>query len=132
MDNRCGGQKTIRDENEVECLAVSGCNVAASLLESQPILVIKYVPNKLGQVIVASILTDLTRSKSELIAENMFLRQQLIVLERQVTRPRLKQRDRQILVILASRIRGWKEALVIVKPDTCMVEKLPERVFPPI
>jgi len=48
----------------------------------------------------------------------MFLRQQLIVLERQVTRPPLQQRDRQILVILASRIQGWKEALVIVKPDT--------------
>ena len=67
---------------------------------------------------VVSTLTDMTRSKSDLIAENMFLRQQLIVLEGEVTRPRLKQRDRQILVILASRIRGWKEALVIVKPDT--------------
>ena len=67
---------------------------------------------------VASTLTDLTRSKSELIAENMFPRQQLIVLERQSTRPRPTQRDRQILVLLASRIRGWKEALVIVTPDT--------------
>ena len=67
---------------------------------------------------VASTLTDRTRSKSELIAENMFLRQQLIVLERQVARPQLKPRDRQILVLLASRIRGWKQALVIVKPDT--------------
>jgi len=103
-------------------------------------LILKYVQRKLGQVIqqgvtwlevqfkqwtqptkttqVAGILSDLTRSKSDLIAENMFLRQQLIVLERQVARPRLKPRDRQILVVLASRIQGWKQALVIVKPDT--------------
>ncbi len=63
-------------------------------------------------------LTDLKRSKRELIAENMFLRQQLIMLERQVTRPKVMQRDRQILVLLASRIQSWREALIIVKPDT--------------
>ena len=34
-----------------------------------------------------STVADLKRSKPELIAENMFLRQQLIVLERQVVRP---------------------------------------------
>jgi hypothetical protein len=61
---------------------------------------------------------DLKRSKRELIAENMFLRQQLIVLERQVSRPRVTQRDRQILVLLASRIKGWREALIVVKPET--------------
>jgi hypothetical protein len=36
-------------------------------------------PTEISQV--ASTLTELTRSISELIAENMFLRQQLIVLE---------------------------------------------------
>jgi len=46
------------------------------------------------------------------------LRQQLIVLERQVNRPKLTQRDRQVLVLLASRIKGWKKALIVVKPDT--------------
>jgi hypothetical protein len=63
-------------------------------------------------------LADLKRNKRELITENMFLRQQLIVLERQVSRPQFTQRDRQILVLLASRITGWREALIIVKPDT--------------
>ena len=47
---------------------------------------------------VIGTLADLKRSKSELIAENMCLRQQLIVLERQVSRPQMTQRDRQILV----------------------------------
>jgi hypothetical protein len=67
---------------------------------------------------VIGTLADLRRSKRELIAENMFLRQQLIVLERQVSRPKITQRDRQILVLLASRIKGWREALIVVKPET--------------
>ena len=63
-------------------------------------------------------LADLKRRRRELIAENMFLRQQLIVLERQMVRPKMTQRDRQVLVLLASWIKGWKEALIVVKPDT--------------
>ncbi len=43
---------------------------------------------------------------------------QLIMLERQVVRSKLTQRDRQVLVLLASLIKGWKEALIVVKPDT--------------
>lgn len=67
---------------------------------------------------VMGTLADLKRNKRELIAENMFLRQQLVVLERQVVRPKVTQRDRQVLVLLASQIKGWKEALILVKPDT--------------
>ena len=63
---------------------------------------------------------DLTRSKSELVAENALLRQQLIVLKRQTTRPELTQRDRLLLVLLARLVRGWKEALHIVQPDTLL------------
>jgi transposase InsO family protein len=69
---------------------------------------------------VMGIVSDLKRSKRELIAENMFLRQQLIVLERQVVRPQLTQHDRRMLVLLASWIQGWREALVVVKPDTLL------------
>jgi hypothetical protein len=61
---------------------------------------------------------DLKRSKSELVAENALLRQQLIVLKRQTKRPELTQRDRLLLVLLARLTRGWKEALLIVQPDT--------------
>lgn len=73
-------------------------------------------PAKTNQV--TATLADLTRCKGELMAENVFLRQQLIVLERQVARPQLRQRDRQVLVVLASRLRTWREALIVVKPDT--------------
>jgi hypothetical protein len=55
-----------------------------------------------------------------LIAENAFLRQQVIVLKRQTSRPRLTQQDRRLLVLLASKVRGWKDALLLVKPDTLL------------
>ncbi len=46
---------------------------------------------------------DLTRCKSELVLENALLRQQLIVLERQIKRPQLNWRDRALIVFLASK-----------------------------
>ena len=73
-------------------------------------------PARINQVL--STVADLSRSKAELIAENMFLRQQVIVLERQVARPQLRPRDRQILVLLASWLPGWRDVLTIVKPNT--------------
>ena len=63
-------------------------------------------------------LIDVTRKKRELIAENALLRQQLMIFKRQTKRPKLTQKDRCLLVLLASRVRGWKEALIGVKPET--------------
>lgn len=63
---------------------------------------------------------DLTRSKPELILENMLLRQQLIVLKRQGKRPALSWRDRMLFVLLASKLTTWKRALVIVQPETLL------------
>jgi putative transposase len=63
---------------------------------------------------------DLTRSKQELVLENMLLRQQLIVLNRQVKRPQLTWRDRTFFVLLSSKLRTWKQALVIVQPETVL------------
>ena len=63
---------------------------------------------------------DLTRSKSELMLENALLRQQLIVLQRQVKRPKLTWRDRALFVLLASKLRSWKETLLIAQPDTLL------------
>jgi putative transposase len=65
-------------------------------------------------------LTDLGRSKSELIAENALLRQQLIILRRQVKRPTFTRTDRMLLVLLARLVRSWQQALVIVQPDTLL------------
>ncbi len=65
-------------------------------------------------------LTDLVRSKSELVAENALLRQQLIILRRQVNRPACTRTDRMLLVLLARMVRTWKQALVIVQPETLL------------
>ena len=50
---------------------------------------------------------DLTRSKTELIAENAFLRQQLIILQRQSKRPKLGNRDWIKLLLLARATPYW-------------------------
>ena len=59
---------------------------------------------------------DMARSKSELVLENALPRQQLSVLQRQVQRPKLSWRDRALIVLLASKLRSWRQTLVIVQP----------------
>jgi putative transposase len=63
---------------------------------------------------------DLGRSKSELMAENALLRHQLVILKRQVKRPACTKADRLLLVLLARMVRTWKQALVIVQPETLL------------
>jgi putative transposase len=70
--------------------------------------------------LVSGAVADATRSKSELMLENALLRQQVIVLDRQVKRPVLSWRERGIMVVLASQLRHWKSALIIVQPDTLL------------
>ena len=45
--------------------------------------------------------TDLFRSKSQVVAENALLRQQLLILRKQVKRPACTRADRMVLVLLA-------------------------------
>ena len=68
--------------------------------------------------LVVDALADLPRDKRTLIAENALLRHQLVILRRGVTRPRCTPTDRALLVLRASRVRTWRQALVIVQPDT--------------
>jgi len=68
--------------------------------------------------LTSSVAADMTRSRLDLIWENAFLRQQMIILSRQPKRPTLSWRDRVILVLLANRLRAWKASLLIVQPDT--------------
>jgi putative transposase len=67
-----------------------------------------------------SLITDLPRSRSELILENALLRQQLMILRRQIKRPHLNNRDRLILILLVRLTRFWKQTLLIVQPDTLL------------
>jgi putative transposase len=65
-------------------------------------------------------LSDLKRSRKDLIIENAMLRQQLIVLTRKVKRPQLTQGDRVRIVLLARLTEYWPQALHIVQPDTLL------------
>ncbi len=73
-------------------------------------------PSRASPVLVT--LGDLTRTRAELIAENALLRHQLGILRRQVKRPQLTKGDRVGLLFWASRLAHWRQAMLIVKPDT--------------
>ncbi len=64
--------------------------------------------------------TDLARTRRQLLAENALLRQQVLVLRRSVTRPAMTPTDRVLLVLLAGRVRAWRRALLVVRPETLL------------
>jgi len=64
--------------------------------------------------------TDLVRRRHDLLLENAVLRQQVIVLSRAGKRPAFTPWDRRLLVLLASRLRTWASALLIVQPETVL------------
>jgi len=66
------------------------------------------------------ILSDLTRSRTDLVVENALLRQQLIILKRQVKRPQLTDPDRFRLVLFSHFAKFWKQSLHIVQPETLL------------
>jgi hypothetical protein len=70
--------------------------------------------------LVLGTLTAMTRAKAELIVENALLRQQLIILHRQIKRPVYRKTDRLLLVLLATIVRTWKQALFLVQPETLL------------
>ena len=65
-------------------------------------------------------LNDLARTRTELIAENALLRQQLVILHPQVERPTCTRTDRLLLLLLARAVGNWKQALYIVQPNTLL------------
>ena len=81
---------------------------------------IKHWTKPAAAVLISGLLTDVTRSRSDLIVENALLRQQLIVLHRQIKRPQLTNRDRKLFVLLARLTKFWKQSMHIVQPDTLL------------
>jgi len=57
------------------------------------------------------------KSRASLVAENLCLRQQLVVLRRRHPRPRLTDADRRFWILARCWFRGWRQTLLIVKPD---------------
>ena len=58
------------------------------------------------------------RPKSLLIAENLCLRQQLLVLQRRHPRPCLRNADRRFWILASRWLSDWRNPLLIVKPET--------------
>ena len=65
-------------------------------------------------------LLDLSRTRRSLVVENALLRQQLLILYRASGRPRISSWDRIVMVLSAKVLPTWKEALIIVKPETLL------------
>ena len=68
--------------------------------------------------VITGLVGALVLSREELVAENMMLRQQLIVASRKVKKPCFRLHERGVLVFLSSVVRRWREAILLVKPDT--------------
>jgi putative transposase len=69
---------------------------------------------------VRGLLRDVVRSRSELIAENALLRQQLIVAMRCAKKPRFAAHERGLIATLTRLAPRWGDALLLVKPETIL------------
>ena len=62
----------------------------------------------------------MTRSREQLLLENALLRLQLIVASRKIQRPMFKARERGFVILLASLLPHWRNALLLVRPETVL------------
>src|SRR5262249_14022791 len=62
----------------------------------------------------------LLKPKALLVAENLCLRQQLVILQRRQPRPRLLGADRRFWILARQWYSGWRDALLIVQPETVL------------
>jgi putative transposase len=65
-----------------------------------------------------TVIVGFFRARRSLLLENLVLRQQLAVFKRKHPRPRLGVLDKLVWVLARRFWSGWKQALVIVTPET--------------
>jgi putative transposase len=70
--------------------------------------------------VAAHAIADMRKTKTELIAENALLRQQLIVVKRQSKRARLTRSERIAATFFARLTRWWRGTILTVQPDTIL------------
>src|SRR3989442_13002968 len=58
------------------------------------------------------------RTRTDLVLENLALRQQLALLRRRSKRPQFALLDRLLWVWLSNQWAGWRDALHVVRPET--------------
>ena len=76
----------------------------------------------IGQVLfdLAVLIALALRSRTELAAENLFLRKQLALFQERQVRPRRAKDSTRWVMATLSRLFAWRNALVNVKPDTLL------------
>ena len=71
---------------------------------------------------------NLLLSRSALAAENLFLRKQLAFFVEREHKPRRTNNATRFTMANLSRLFDWKNALVVVKPETLIRRSLPSRM----
>jgi hypothetical protein len=71
------------------------------------------------------------RSRSQLAAENLFLRKQLALYAERGVRPCRADEDTRIALVVLARFFDWRAALTIVKPETLIPDTPPEKLARP-
>jgi putative transposase len=61
------------------------------------------------------------RGHRELVLENLALRQQLVAMKRETSRPRLHARDRLFWIAVTRVWQNWRTMVVLVRPDTVVL-----------
>src|SRR6266508_1826007 len=70
-------------------------------------------------LLIVGLLRAALRTRGNLLAENLLLRQQLAVLTRPTRRrPRLRARDKLFWLVVGVLRRDWRRHLVLVRPET--------------
>lgn len=64
-------------------------------------------PSSSVPTVAAALAGDMVRSRTELVAENALLRQQLIVLRRSTDNPKIEDSDRLLMVLFAYFNSAW-------------------------
>ena len=95
---------------------LNACKTILNRVKAQ----IKKITKPATVSLAAGAVSDLTRTKSDLVVENAILRQQLIVLKRSVKRPKFSTGDRIRLSFLARLTDFWHSAMHIVQPETIL------------
>jgi len=70
--------------------------------------------------VVTGMLVDSTRTRTDLLIENGLLRQQLIVTQRHLKRPKLLRHERAVLVVRSALTSSWRDAVLLVRPETVL------------
>jgi putative transposase len=69
---------------------------------------------------VARAIAGFFMSRASLVAENLCLRQQLLVHQRRHPRPRLRDADRRFWILASRWFSNWRGTLLVVKPETVL------------